>query len=293
MSFLRSLFARNAPFQSFRPSPSSSHNSYRKPSVNYNLPHYKTRQELIYGTDVCVSALRSQRRSAFHRLYVSDIELEELSPKQRAARSELTTMAKNLKIPILQVDNNMIRTMIGDQRPHNGVALDCAPLDKLPNAIDELLPKLAEISQSPQQHVWVCFDDVQDPQNVGAMLRSSLFFGVSAVILPKKNSAPISPTVAKASAGATEVIPLFECSSLTKFLRLCRIASLDMNQIPRERKSSELTRPPAADWLKIAALSLDSEAKPITEALKSDGNTKLFIIIVGSSHLLVVILSES
>lgn len=164
-------------------------------------------------------------------------------------------IAASNSVPVRACDNNMLRAMVGDHRPHNGVVLDCAPMaGTLPSAVDHLLPALSSraaaaaaamnplpkstslLNPLPQARrgdetsasipsakrvggnqtasgtaahptVWVAFDDVQDPQNLGAMLRSCLFFGVSAVIVPAKNSSPPSPTVSKASAGALLRLP--------------------------------------------------------------------------------------
>ncbi len=153
-----------------------------------------------------------------------------------------------LSVPVRACDNNMLRAMVGDHRPHNGVVLDCAPMaGTLPSAVDHLVPALSSRAAAATSNshlksrpgnetsatipdtkriggdqsisatsasgtaahptVWVAFDDVQDPQNLGAMLRSCLFFGVSAVIVPAKNSSPPSPTVSKASAGAAPRLP--------------------------------------------------------------------------------------
>jgi 21S rRNA (GM2251-2'-O)-methyltransferase len=57
-----------------------------------------------------------------------------------------------------------------------------------------------------------------DPMNLGALVRTSHFLGCDKVVLCAKNSAPLSPTVCKASAGALEFIDISETKSMMKFL---------------------------------------------------------------------------
>ncbi|XP_043209934.1 uncharacterized protein LOC122374933 isoform X1 [Amphibalanus amphitrite] len=60
-----------------------------------------------------------------------------------------------------------------------------------------------------RRRLWLMLDRVQDPMNFGSIIRSSYFLGVDAIIIPDKNSCPLSPTVSKASAGALEVFPVY------------------------------------------------------------------------------------
>jgi len=61
----------------------------------------------------------------------------------------------------------------------------------------------------------LAFDSVQDPQNLGAMIRSAHLFGVHGVILPRDRSASVTPVVAKASAGAVEHTMIARVTNLT------------------------------------------------------------------------------
>jgi 21S rRNA (GM2251-2'-O)-methyltransferase len=64
----------------------------------------------------------------------------------------------------------------------------------------------------------LALDEVWDPQNFGALLRSSYFLGIDKVVVCAKNSAPLSPTVSKASAGAMEAMDVFSTRNMMKFL---------------------------------------------------------------------------
>ena len=64
----------------------------------------------------------------------------------------------------------------------------------------------------------LALDEVSDPMNFGALVRTSHFLGVDKIVICSKNSAPLSPTVSKASAGAVEVTPIYSTNNLMNFL---------------------------------------------------------------------------
>ena len=67
-------------------------------------------------------------------------------------------------------------------------------------------------------NLWLCLDQITDPQNLGSILRAAHFFNIDGVIIPKKNSAPLSPAVAKVSSGAVEWLNICEVSDIPGFL---------------------------------------------------------------------------
>lgn len=70
--------------------------------------------------------------------------------------------------------------------------------------------------------VWLALDEVTDPQNFGALLRSAHFFGASGVVTCAKNSASLTSTVTKASAGAAEVMRVHSTANMMRFLKRSR-----------------------------------------------------------------------
>lgn len=71
-------------------------------------------------------------------------------------------------------------------------------------------------------NVWLALDEVTDPQNFGALLRSAHFFGANGVVTCAKNSASLTATVSKASAGAVEVMRVHSTANMMRFLRRSR-----------------------------------------------------------------------
>ena len=66
--------------------------------------------------------------------------------------------------------------------------------------------------------LWVALDEVVDPQNLGAVLRSARFLGVTGMAVCGRNSSPLNGTVSKASAGAMEAIVVHQVGAMQRFL---------------------------------------------------------------------------
>lgn len=91
---------------------------------------------------------------------------------------------------------------------HQGVALKPGPLEPAP---------LAELAQ-PAQGVLIMLDQVTDPQNVGAIFRSAAAFGARGMILQDRHAPPISGALAKAAAGALDILPHARVVNLARAL---------------------------------------------------------------------------
>jgi 21S rRNA (GM2251-2'-O)-methyltransferase len=97
-----------------------------------------------------------------------------------------------------------LNMLAGAGRVHNGVGLDCSPLETSIADANEMIA----IGGARPDAVWLALDEIQDPHNLGAILRSALFLGAAGVIVSTRNSAPLSPTVSKTSAGSLELLQL-------------------------------------------------------------------------------------
>lgn len=70
--------------------------------------------------------------------------------------------------------------------------------------------------------VLVALDQVEDPRNLGAVVRACAVFGAAGVVVPRHHSAPVSPAASKASAGHLERLPIYEAANLARFLEQAR-----------------------------------------------------------------------
>lgn len=103
--------------------------------------------------------------------------------------------------------------------PHQGVAARVAPPSPL--SLAELLQRLPALGPEPASSpaaspppLLLVLDSLQDPHNLGAVLRSAAAFGVDGVILPKDRSAPLSGTVLKAAAGTAALLDICRTTNL-------------------------------------------------------------------------------
>ncbi len=131
-------------------------------------------------------------------------------PGRRTALEQLVLHATTLRIPVVEVEGGTITSVAGFDG-HQGVALVVAP--RVWATLDDVLA-LAKARGEPP--FLLALDHLEDPQNVGTLLRSAEACGVHGVIFPTQGAAPISPAAIKTSAGAVEhllLVPLPDLAS--------------------------------------------------------------------------------
>ena len=174
----------------------------------------------VYGLTPVLNALQARRRPSFDELKVQDRSNSEgggggggsnVASRDMAA---ITRLAEEMGVPVLTMNKHDMN-MLSNNRPHQGVILTAGPVP---------LEHLDELASPPAATapVWLALDEVVDPQNLGALLRSAAFLGASGVVICAKNSAALSPVVSKASAGALEVATnLHSTRNMPRFLSKC------------------------------------------------------------------------
>ncbi|KAM5547560.1 putative tRNA/rRNA methyltransferase slr0955 [Rosa sericea] len=168
----------------------------------------------VYGVGPVLAALSAGRRE-FYTLYVQeglDLSNNNRKKKDKKGFERVLRMAENFGVNIKELRKHDLN-MAADNRPHQGLLLDASPLEMV--KIKELDPVSVEEDKGS---LWIALDEVTDPQNLGAIIRSSYFFGAAGVVLCAKNSAPLSGVVSKASAGSLELMELRYCKNMMQFL---------------------------------------------------------------------------
>lgn len=99
---------------------------------------------------------------------------------------------------------------------HQGVVLQARPLAVLSE--NDLQAVLDNYQAKNQPVLLLVLDQITDPNNLGACLRTAVAMGVSAVIVPKNHSSSITPVVAKVAVGATELMPFIQVTNLARTL---------------------------------------------------------------------------
>ncbi|WP_114395029.1 23S rRNA (guanosine(2251)-2'-O)-methyltransferase RlmB [Oleisolibacter albus] len=162
------------------------------------------KHNLLYGIHAVSAAWANPARTC-RSLWVTEAGLEALDQAfDTAAGRELDRPEPNL------VEKEDLERMLPPGAVHQGVALDCAPLPEV--AIEDII---IATSGDPQAMV-VVLDQVTDPHNVGAIIRSAAAFGAKAVIVQDRHAPPLTGTLAKTASGGVEVVPLVRVTNLAR-----------------------------------------------------------------------------
>ncbi len=145
-------------------------------------------EELVAGRRPVEEVFAAGRTA--HRLLVV--------PQRRNALEQLVLHATRLRIPIVEVEGGSLTAVAGFDG-HQGVALVVEP-----RRFASLADVLARAEQRGEPPFVLVLDSLEDPQNVGTLLRSAEAAGVHGILFPTRRQAPLSPAAVKASAGAVE-----------------------------------------------------------------------------------------
>ncbi len=210
--------------------------------------------EVLYGRNAVAEALRANRRR-FYRLLVA----------QNLARTKavetVVRLAKQRNVPVIAVERSHInRIFEKEQGHHQGVALEVGAYPYV--SWQDMLTFAEHANQKP---LLLMLDCLQDPQNVGSLLRTAEVVGVHGVILPKRRAVSVTPAVVNASAGAVEHMHVNRVSNLAQTLeRLKRtgVWAVGLEDVP---EAIDYT---AADLDRPLVLVVGSEGKGISRLLR-------------------------
>ncbi len=165
--------------------------------------------EVLYGIHAVEEALRAGRRRFDHVL----LARERLEAHQAARLQSLAAACRQAGVRIRQEPREQLTQLAGTDA-HQGVVALVHPQEFL--AIEDLF--FAPPAANGQARLLLALDGVEDPQNLGALLRVADGAGVDGVILTERRSAPLSPTAVKASAGAAEHLRIARVVNLVRAL---------------------------------------------------------------------------
>jgi 23S rRNA (guanosine2251-2'-O)-methyltransferase len=173
----------------------------KKTTQDAHTPPKKSQKPLsghwLFGKHAIAEALKNPKRQHLDLIgteeSIQDIALDSLKcPVRKTTRAELDTFFPDAI--------------------HQGLALKTNPLPQ--PELESFLRK-----QDEAESVTLCIlDQVTDPQNIGAILRSAAAFGIQAIIVQDKNSPPETAAMAKTACGGLEIVPLIRVSNITRAL---------------------------------------------------------------------------
>ena len=162
----------------------------------------------LYGLHAVTAALSNRRRRCYRLVTAAD-----LAPLQEALGGPMETR-QDLPSPE-SMPRGEIDALLPDGAVHQGLALLTSPLP--PCALEDLLDGPGRTTDQGYR-LLVALDQVTDPHNVGAILRSAAAFGASGLILPDRHTAPESGILAKVASGALDVLPIARVGNLSRVL---------------------------------------------------------------------------
>ncbi|MEO8169214.1 MAG: 23S rRNA (guanosine(2251)-2'-O)-methyltransferase RlmB [bacterium] len=128
---------------------------------------------------------------------------------QGAPINEIRLLARKQKVPIVETSRQQFREIASDQMTQGVVA---TLMERHKYASVE---SILEIANKHQVAPFILIlDEIEDPHNLGALIRSAECAAVHGVIVPKHHSAPVNATVTKTSAGATEYVAIAEVTNI-------------------------------------------------------------------------------
>ncbi|KAL2017010.1 hypothetical protein VTK56DRAFT_2691 [Thermocarpiscus australiensis] len=253
------------------------HKPRKKQLEPLSIPYTTAASQFLYGKSVVEAALRSARRKLYKLYIYGGANRQNTSDD---ALIQALARRKGVPITILGEDGLRLMDKMASSRPHNGFVLEASPLPQPPlTALGPLLedyasrpgypvtlghqsaeeaaingtPTFIPAPSSTHKPLVVVLDQILDPGNLGAILRSVSFLGATAVAMTRKGSATLTPVALKASAGASEALHLFSVApSLPEFLNASR----------------------ANGWAVYAAVSSEEEEGPAGRGGRGGGGTK-------------------
>ncbi|MFM7677701.1 MAG: 23S rRNA (guanosine(2251)-2'-O)-methyltransferase RlmB [Roseiflexaceae bacterium] len=159
--------------------------------------------EMIYGRNAVREALRANRRSV-KRLIVAN------GAQQIGTLADAVALAGDQQVPVEMVDRRTLEQKLHGLN-HQGVALECGEYPY--SDIETMLAVAKERNEMP---FMLLLDHLQDPQNLGTLLRTAEIVGVHGVVIPGRRAAEITPAVVNASSGAVEHLHIAVVSNLSQ-----------------------------------------------------------------------------
>ena len=160
--------------------------------------------QLVYGKNPVAELLKSGKG-------VDTVLLSDTMPPQVAAY--YTALAKDAGAVVKRAHTNKLRLMCGTES-HQGVAAFASGVEYA--TLEELLNIAKEKGEAP---FIVLSDGVEDPHNLGAIIRSALLCGAHGIVIPKRGGAGVTSTVLKSSAGAAARLPIARVANIGESIR--------------------------------------------------------------------------
>lgn len=162
---------------------------------------------LLYGVHATLAALANRDRQCRRLLLTAEVE------GRLGDQLDILLDRRPHPLDTVVVERAELDRRLPPGAVHQGIALEAAPL------AEPSLDALVRLLSGRESVILVALDQATDPQNIGAVLRSAAAFGASGVIVTERHAPAATGAMAKAAAGALELVPLLAVVNLARALR--------------------------------------------------------------------------
>jgi len=162
-------------------------------------------ENIVEGKNPVIEALKSE--TTVEKIYIAK------GTSQEGPVKLIYALAKDKRVPIIEVDRKRLDDM-SVIKAHQGVIAIISPYKY--STVDDILNYAKEKGEDP---FVIILDEIEDPHNLGSIIRSANVFGAHGVIILKRRSALVTPTVIKASAGAAMHTRVAKVTNLTQTIK--------------------------------------------------------------------------
>jgi 23S rRNA (guanosine2251-2'-O)-methyltransferase len=209
----------------------------------------KTR--IIFGVNPVIEAIRAAPKS-IEKILLS-------SARKDKAAANVAEAARAAGIRLERTGAEAIEKLAGSKR-HQGVAAVMAG----PYAYAELDGLVSVWKRSGERAFFLILDSVQDPQNLGSLVRAATAAGAHGVIIPKHRASQVTPAVTRASAGATAHMPIAQVTNIVKAIEILKKEGVWVYGLAADAKSEIYD----ADLTSDAALVVGGESGGIRKLVR-------------------------
>ncbi|MCM3240877.1 23S rRNA (guanosine(2251)-2'-O)-methyltransferase RlmB [Heyndrickxia oleronia] len=218
-------------------------------------------REFIAGKNPVIEALKSNRD--INKIWISE-------GSNKGQMQQIIKLAKESKVLVQYVPKQKIDQMVKEN--HQGVVAQVAAYQYA--EIDDLF-KLAEKKQ--EDPFFIILDELEDPHNLGSILRTADAAGVHGIIIPKRRAVGLTAAVAKASTGAIEHVPVARVTNLSNTIKELKERGLWI--FGTDAKGSQDYR--TMDGKMPLAIVIGSEGKGISRLIKESCDFLVHLPMVG------------
>ncbi|MER0091991.1 23S rRNA (guanosine(2251)-2'-O)-methyltransferase RlmB [Corynebacterium sp. KPL2838] len=167
--------------------------------------HQKETAEMVVGRNPVIECLHAKVPAT--TLYIA------AGTRNDKRLSEAVSMCNTRNIPIIEVQRHEMDRMTGNGM-HQGIGLHIPPYKYA--AVEDLIANAAE---NPRPGMFVILDNITDPRNLGAVIRSVAAFGGDGVIIPERRSASVTAVAWRTSAGTAARLPVARATNITRTVK--------------------------------------------------------------------------